>query len=334
MKTKWINLSTLAVIVMALSFFMVSCEKDDAMLSDGTALTKSSTVVIYDEDYDPPAPSVEPYSGLTGPGGNVTCEQVADYYDTEFDYSTDRLNWEDGKFTYEGDEVAWPKGLTVTVTNDTYVSFSLTDPFKIGEKCYLVGAVIVKGGNAPANVYYYANGTDSDEGLRSPNNQGGQQSELSNLTFCLIEVECPAEEECWNEETAFGGDTAGEGAAWWFAFDTTGDPVQSIYAGQKKVEGANVKWDAVNDILTIDLGPNMELQPESETESVHPRTGAVTTKINDEQVKVQGYDVLPASRPAAGQFTLYKGRELVIQGDGSPFYVIHLDVEVKVDCEE
>jgi hypothetical protein len=50
---------------------------------------------------------------------------------------------------------------------------------------------------------------------------------------------------------------------------------------------------------------------------------------------MQGYDELPESRPSAGLFTTYKGSDLEdIKGDNSRFYVIHLDVEVKVDCEE
>jgi hypothetical protein len=155
---------------------------------------------------------------------------------------------------------------------------------------------------------------------------------LSNLTFCYNLVDCVVEECVWEGETAFGGATAGEGAAWWFAFDTAGDAVQPIYAGQELVEGAYVEYDAVNDVINIVLGDNMRLQAITETTSVHPRTGVVTVSVNDEQVKVEGYNVLPTARPAAGQFNLYKGRDLSIQGNGSAYYVVHLDVEVKV-CE-
>jgi len=126
---------------------------------------------------------------------------------------------------------------------------------------------------------------------------------------CVVEppVECT-----WNGETAFGGTTAGEGKAWWFAFDTNGASVQPIYAGQNEVEGAFVSYE--NGVITIVLGDN--LRPNESTEAV----------------KVQGYDVLPSVRPSAGLFTLYKGRDLTISGDGSLYYVIHLDVEVK-NCE-
>ena len=83
-----------------------------------------------------------------------------------------------------------------------------------------------------------------------------------------------------------------------------------IYAGQTAVPGASVTYDAATDIITINLGPNMQLQNVSEP------------------VKVEGYNTLPSSRPAAGLFTLYKGTNLTVQGNNSNYYVVHLDVEV------
>lgn len=125
---------------------------------------------------------------------------------------------------------------------------------------------------------------------------------------CCEIVEPPV--DCvWEGETAFGGSTKGGGSAWWFAFDTEGDAIQPIFAGQKEVEGAYVQF--VNGVITIVLGDNMRLDAVNEA------------------VKVEGYDVLPSTRPAAGQFSLYKGNSLTINGDGSRFYVIHLDAEVK-----
>jgi len=71
-----------------------------------------------------------------------------------------------------------------------------------------------------------------------------------------------------------------------------------------------VNYNATTDVITINLGNNMQLQNVSES------------------VKAQGYNVLPSTRPAAGLFTLYKGTGLTIQGNGSNYYVVHLDVEV------
>jgi hypothetical protein len=254
-------------------------------------------------------------------GGNITCEEAAAAFGVDgFAYTT-------GKVDYNGSFEGSFEGFTVT-TDGTNVTWSFTAPEGY---CLANMAVIVKGG-ADANVYFYGSELYGDSGLASPVNASGSSAGLSNLTFCYNLVECVVEECVWEGETAFGGSTEGAGSAWWFAFDTAGDAVQPIYAGQKPVEGAFVEYDAVNDVITIVLGENMKLEDVTETTSVHPRTGAVKVSVNDEQVKVQGYNVLPTSRPAAGLFSLYKGRELTIQGNGSAYYVIHLDVEVKV-CE-
>jgi hypothetical protein len=132
--------------------------------------------------------------------------------------------------------------------------------------------------------------------------------------YYLVGV-CAVEPPCeWREETGFGGEHKGAGAAWWFYIDTDDyngvDPlVQPIYAGQKLTD-ATVTWDGEN--LTIDLG-SWSLQDD------------------DEAVKVKGYDTLPSKRPPGGQLNLYKGTELVIPGDGSRYYVVHLDLRI---CEE
>jgi hypothetical protein len=69
-------------------------------------------------------------------------------------------------------------------------------------------------------------------------------------------------------------------------------------------------YDATNDQISILLGKQMQLQ-----------------NLN-EPVKVEGYNQLPSSRPVAGVFELYKGSNLTVKGNGSAYYVVHLDVEV------
>ncbi len=80
--------------------------------------------------------------------------------------------------------------------------------------------------------------------------------------------------------------------------------------GQQPVPGASVVYNAATDQITVVLGSQLQLQNVSEP------------------VKVEGYDDLSTSRPAAGLFELYKGSNLTIQGNGSDYYVVHLDVEV------
>jgi hypothetical protein len=135
------------------------------------------------------------------------------------------------------------------------------------------------------------------------------------LTLKSCKIVDDDDDECfeYTEETAWGGNLEGEGKSWWFYFDTQAGPsTQKIFAGQKETD-ATVTWDGTN--LVINLGSN-RLQDDSEA------------------VKIQGYNNIPASRPAAGLFTTYKGRNLTIAGDGSRYYAIHLDFEVgvKVEC--
>lgn len=232
-------------------------------------------------------------------GGNVTCEEAADGTSLEgYAYST-------GKQDYPFNSNSFGNGVSVT-TDGTNVSWSITPPTGY---CVANVAVIVKGGPS-ANVYYYNDGQSSDSGLTSPVNASGSAAGLSNLTICYNLVECETQECNWQEETAFGGGVEGGGNAWWFAIDAGTSGSYPIYAGQQAVPGASVNYNATTDQITIVLGSGMQLQDVSEP------------------VKVEGYNVLPSERPAAGLFELYKGTSLNVQGNGSAYYVVHLDVEV------
>lgn len=120
------------------------------------------------------------------PGGNRTCAEVgtafygnADYYQ----FSSDRVNAESLPGTL-------PDWLTVTVTNGTFVSWSV-DPTKgdppgdppTAAMASKIGAVIVKGSD-DANVYVYDPQALNDAGLASPKNASGDFANLSNITFC------------------------------------------------------------------------------------------------------------------------------------------------------
>jgi hypothetical protein len=115
------------------------------------------------------------------PGGNVTCEQLG------FEYSSARVNFGSGGF-----DAAFPDGITVDVTNGTYVEWSST---------FGIGAVIVKGSDA-ANVYEYDPPSDGDAGLAAPINASGGPAGLSNLTFCWDEIPVDEEPELEVSKTA------------------------------------------------------------------------------------------------------------------------------------
>lgn len=116
------------------------------------------------------------------PGGNVACSQLGL---VDLVQTTGRND-----YTSSGTFVnSWPEGLLVHVYSDGSVGFQIDGSLNLGDgKCYKVGAVIVKGGDA-SNVYDYTDigGAIMDRGLVAPINNGGQQAALSNLTFCFME---------------------------------------------------------------------------------------------------------------------------------------------------
>jgi hypothetical protein len=111
-------------------------------------------------------------------------------------------------------------------------------------------------------------------------------------------------------ETAWGGNSAGYGRAWWYYFNTSIGSPQNIYAGQNKLIGT-VTYDAISGTLAIILTNGYELD-------LKPDTYAV---------KVQGYNSIPLTRPTPGLFQ-YKGNSLTVVVNPYQFYAIHLDVRI------
>jgi len=164
-----------ALVVVAALF---SCEQDEneIMLKKADAEAAVTTA--------PTATGLSPViiSGANN-GGNRTCAEVAAAFGLPEGYFLcgEKIDYSGGKFMGE-----FPDGLMVDVQDGKFVSFKMEEPLTIGDKKYIVGAVIVKGGNA-ANVYYYPGGIMEDNGLVSPVNNSGKPAGLSNLTFCLME---------------------------------------------------------------------------------------------------------------------------------------------------
>jgi hypothetical protein len=130
---------------------------------------------------------------------------------------------------------------------------------------------------------------------------GNSSSVSQSITIKAVTVvtQCTS----WQTETGFGGNSAGNGNAWWYYYN--GNGVQTIWAGQHINAGSVT---LVNGYLHITLDNGWELQNVSEP------------------VKIQAYNTLPSSRPAAGQFTTYKGTSLTVAVGSFAYYVIHLDV--------
>ena len=285
-------------LVAVLALVMTGCQKETDNIN--VSLKSSVTPVLY--------PNWQ--SG----NAEVECGQVGG---CGFAYKVDDWNQSNGmNGTYTHAD-----GNVITISNSNGKTFDWSSEWPVCK-------VIVKAGTG-AFIYSYPVGTKSDAGLVAP-----EGKDISHVTFCFSNPE----EECeWVGHTAFGGNLAGAGSAWWFYYDSSIEGPQAIYAGQMLVEGASVNIDE-NGLLTIVLGENLRLQAAIPVEKTNKK-GVTYWDPNNEQVKVQGYSVLPMSRPAAGGFTLYKGRDLEIDltKGGTlnvmPYYVIHLDVELKV-CPE
>lgn len=146
------------------------------------------------------------------PGGNAECSTIGI---DGLTMTTGRLNYNPATDSFDG---SWPAGLLVKVFNETSVSFQIDGAIDLGDgKCYKVGAVIVKGGDA-SNVYDYtdAGGVTMDAGLVSPLNSSGSPAGLSNLTFCLIECKDDLPELVIAFKSTFSNGwvvTIGEGSA-------------------------------------------------------------------------------------------------------------------------
>ena len=117
---------------------------------------------------------------------------------------------------------------------------------------------------------------------------------------CIVEI-------CY-KETAFGGETAGLGKAWWFYFETSKGATQTIWAGQHYNAGTVTVSECT---ITIELADGWYLQDD------------------DESVKIQGYNCLniPSKRQPAGRFETYKGDETEVEVDCYGCYIIQLDVQ-------
>jgi hypothetical protein len=246
------------------------------------------------------------------PGGNRTCAEVglaffgdANYYE----FSSERVNYDDEEGEFDGD---FPEGLIVT-TDGTYVSFNST---------FGIGAVIVKGSD-DANVYVYEPQVTSDSGLAAPLNESGNPAGLSNLTFCWNPED---EEECFEGETAWAdGDRYTETGNWATYTPYYGDELTvDLLAGQTMKAGDVSFSEPVDGFvtITITLDEGWRFAPCEPDE--------------EDNVKVQDYDVAPSGNPAPGLFD-HKGcaeeSPFDIEVPENNFYGVHVDVERRVACE-
>jgi hypothetical protein len=123
-------------------------------------------------------PSDNPILLAPFPGGNALneCARLTAVTGTSYLYSYKIDNW-DGNM--DGDYVAtFPDGhsntITISGSNDKTFDWTATNS---------IGGVLVKGG-PNANAYVYVPQAFSDTGLIAPDNLGGNQADISHVTFC------------------------------------------------------------------------------------------------------------------------------------------------------
>lgn len=236
----------LAAIVMVAG--LGSCEQDESEITLKKGDTGNETTVPGSTQGITPV--IIPGSNN---GGNVTCAMVAEAFSLPVGYfhCGEKIDYNGTMF--EGE---FPDGLMVEVTDGKYVSFSMEEPLLIDGKYYVVGAVIVKGGNN-ANVYFYPGGAMSDSGLSSPVNASGKPAGLSNLTFCLVEklpdlviglktylaTPIPGEVITYNRKTA------------WAVSDGLGYETNSLFMGYSNYKYGVVNYiDLIESLLTGRIG--------------------------------------------------------------------------------
>ena len=112
---------------------------------------------------------VVPVEYSTGTGGNVECREITQIPTAADLESSGRIERQGNGF-----RGSFPAGLEVTLTSQTFVSWTSTFP---------IAAVIMKGGSS-ANVYVYGSSVTSDAGLAAPVGSSGNPANLSNITFC------------------------------------------------------------------------------------------------------------------------------------------------------
>jgi len=169
------------ILVMGIAF--VSCDKGDVNDPDATLKKAVAEGISAPVSFEGVTPYIIPGEN---PGGNRTCAEVAAWAYDEFGW-TDGFDFCGEKVDYGYFETGFPAALNVTSDGKT-LAFDAESCIMIGDKYYMVGAVIVKGSNA-ANVYFYEDGILSDSNLSAPVNASGKPAAISNVTFCFIECE-------------------------------------------------------------------------------------------------------------------------------------------------
>ena len=304
------------IAVMALAFIIIACSDKVKSPVEVTGLTKDAQAGIQCEPVEPPTTECPPvaydlWAGMDILVGNVTvwndAENLYVQYNTDAPWYltevhlyiqtepfTSRLA--PGRAPYKSGDISYASTYTFTIPLQWECDVTI----------YL---------QAHAAVVKIVDGevVDEETAYGGDITKPGRGAWYGNIAYTIC-CAPPPPPKC-QYETAWGGNSEGSGAAWWFYYDVSVGGVQTIWAGQH----INVGTVKVEDgCVYINLTGGWELSDID-----------IDGKLVTESVKIQGYDSIPDTRPAAGKFTTYKGNDLTVcEIGGFAFYAIHLDVQL------
>jgi hypothetical protein len=323
MKNFYNAISPNKVWILALVVIMAACSQFEAIDPDKTTLEQSADELAS-------AFSLDPYglenarttsggvAGIPGAnpdnGGNVNCSG-------DYEYSSLRIDAEDIVLNNFGG-----LGIEITIHPDKSISFDVSEFISpIEGECLDNFAFIVKGGSNPALVYSYPAGTLSDSGLFAPGNEGGQISDLSNLTFCYNLEPCTPD-DCWADESATGRGHAFTNTrpATWFQWNTRDQLINGVdlVYGSKLEKAGRVNISGVDAegmrTITVTFDEGFRLAQDAEGNVV---SGALKVF---------------ASHNAFTQFGGFSGalqsNTASIKVPDTANYFVHADIERKIEC--
>jgi hypothetical protein len=188
--------------------------------------------------------------------GNPTCTDLG------FDYGF-KVQVEDYNGTFDIDGFH-----TVTVSSADNKTFNWSSDLGMD-------AVVAKGGQQGANVYYYVPESFGDSGLQPPNNPSGEPAGISHINFCFdYEVDVAKTANTTYTRTWAWEIEKSVTPAEWDLF--TGDSGTSMYTVAVTKTGYTDSDWAVNGSITIDNNTPVAATIESVTDVISGGIGSVT----------------------------------------------------------
>lgn len=259
-------------------------------------------------------------AGDNYPGGNVSCSQLGyNSGSTRNNYNADNNSFAD----------AWPAGISVTVTDDTYVAWTST---------FGIGAVIVKGG-PNANVYTYNPASMADLGLASPFNSNSEQPYgLSNLTFCYnitrtgsVKIVKDVKDGTDPQDFTFTGGPVSDPDQDSFQLDDDNDQTlensksyPSLVPGEYTVtETAVLGWDV--SVSCTDTEEDVTNDGRTATFTLEAGDDVVCTFVNDKDPETGSITIVKDARPNDAMNFIFS-----VTGDGVSNFELDDDGETSI----